>query len=63
MTSYETLKLSVWKTEDLTQRMEIRALTVDGIGAIKPNNDIFDPLQILADVSASVRPPGIRQLN
>ena len=23
MTSYETLKLSVWKTEDLTQRMEI----------------------------------------
>ena len=23
MTSYETLKLSVWKTEDLTQRMEL----------------------------------------
>jgi len=24
MTSYEMLKLSVWKTEDLTQRMEIK---------------------------------------
>jgi hypothetical protein len=24
MTSYEMLKLSVWKTEDLTRRMEIR---------------------------------------
>ena len=34
MTSYEMLKLSVWKTEDLTRRMEIRPKTGAILGAL-----------------------------